>query len=323
MKTKRCKILCILLTLILVAGFLPLGQTAHADTAYPVWVGSTQVTDDTNAIRAQITTTESDKTLSRIAVTTPPNKTSYVAGEVFDPTGMVVTATYSDGTTAPVTGYTWYPDGSLNVIDLVVFVFYEEDTVSRMAIQPITVKANPVNPFVDVAEGKYYYDAVLWALGHDPQITRGTDLIHFSPDDTCTRGQVVTFLWRAAGCPEPSGSKNPFTDVKKGAYYYKAVLWAVEQGITKGTSKTTFSPDEGCTRGQVVTFLHRYEGKPKPASTTNPFTDVKEGAFYYDAVLWAASHDPQITKGTDDTHFSPNDTCTRAQIVTFLYRDMG
>ena len=196
-----------------------------------------------------------------------------------------------------------------------------DGTGTRCAKLQIQATAR-ANPFEDVAEGTYYYDAVLWAVNHNPQITNGTDETHFSPDATCTRGQVVTFLWRAAGEPEPTGDKNPFTDVKSGAYYYKAVLWALEKGITTGTSATTFSPNSGCTRGQVVTFLHRAQGTPTPGSSVNPFTDVKSGQYYYEAVLWAVNHSPQITKGTGATAFSPNQTCTRAQIVTFLYRDM-
>ena len=110
--------------------------------------------------------------------------------------------------------------------------------------------------------------------------------------------------------------------MKEGQYYYKAVLWALEKGITTGTSATTFSPNVGCTRGQVVTFLHRAQGTPTPGSSVNPFTDVKSGQYYYDAVLWAVNHSPQITNGTSATTFSPNATCTRGQIVTFLYRSM-
>ena len=179
----------------------------------------------------------------------------------------------------------------------------------------------PAMPFADVAGGAYYYDAVLWAVNHEPQITNGTDAAHFSPDRTCTRGQVVTFLWRAVGEPEPASTANPFTDVKEGQYFYKAVLWAVEQGVTKGVSPTAFGPDRGCTRGQVVTFLWRAEGQPEPAAADNPFTDVKEGQYYYKAVLWAVEQG--ITKGTGPDKFSPDATCTRGQIVTFLYRDMG
>ena len=191
----------------------------------------------------------------------------------------------------------------------------------------ISRKADPTppeldNPFIDVKKGTYYYDAVLWAVNAKPQVTSGTSYNTFSPNATCTRAQVVTFLWRAKGCPEPEmdAAASPFTDVREGSYYFKAVLWAVENKITKGTSATTFSPDQGCTRGQVVTFLHRFAGTPAPGSDANPFVDVKEGAFYYDAVLWAV--EKNVTKGTTATTFSPNDTCTRGQIVTFLYRAM-
>ena len=174
--------------------------------------------------------------------------------------------------------------------------------------------------FADVDSGQYYYEPVLWAVSHDPQITNGVNSTHFAPANTCTRAQVVTFLWRAMGKPEPESSTNPFTDVAAGQYYYKAVLWAVEQGITNGTSSTTFSPDKGCTRGQVVTFLWRTRGEPSPAGVNNPFTDVPASQYYYLPVLWAVSHTPQITNGTSATAFSPNATCTRGQIVTFLYR---
>ena len=157
-----------------------------------------------------------------------------------------------------------------------------------------------------------------WAYEHEPQITNGTSKTLFSPEKGCTRAQVVTFLWRYAGEPEPTATTCEFTDVVKGQYYYDAVLWAVEKNITNGTSKTTFDPEKTCTRAQIVTFLWRYAGEPKPASTTNPFKDVKEGAYYYNAVLWAAEND--ITNGTSKDTFDPEKTCTRAQIVTFLYR---
>ena len=175
------------------------------------------------------------------------------------------------------------------------------------------------NTFDDIKADEYYYDAVIWAVNHNPQITNGTSATEFSPNATCTRGQVVTFLWRANGCPEPKISINPFTDVKADAYYYKAVLWAIEEGITNGTSKTTFSPNEPCTRAHVVTFLWRSAGKPA-AGSANPFTDVKAGQYYTDAVLWAVSKN--ITNGTSANTFSPGSPCTRGQIVTFLYRYM-
>ena len=174
------------------------------------------------------------------------------------------------------------------------------------------------NPFTDVKAGAYYYDAVLWAAANN--VTAGTSATAFSPEVGCTRAQVVTFLWRAAGQPKPTAGSNPFGDVKNGTYYYEAVLWAVEKGITAGTSTTTFSPDDTCTRAQIVTFLWRYEGQPAPTTANNPFADVKESAYFAKAVLWAA--ESGVTSGTSATTFSPKDTCTRAQVVTFLYRDI-
>ncbi len=170
--------------------------------------------------------------------------------------------------------------------------------------------------FTDVKASQYYYDAVTWAV--DKGVTNGTSDTTFSPNANCTRGQVVTFLWRASGSPEPASSTNPFTDVKSSQYYYKAVLWAVEKGITTGMTATTFGPNASCTRAQVVTFLNRTAGTPAPASSTNPFTDVKSSQYYYKAVLWAV--EKGITTGMTATTFGPNATCTRGQIVTFLYR---
>ncbi len=169
--------------------------------------------------------------------------------------------------------------------------------------------------FKDIKAGAYYYDAVLWAVNEE--ITNGMGENSFAPDATCTRGQIVTFLWRAAGKPTPSTKRNPFEDVKAGAYYYDAVLWAVEKGITNGMDATHFSPDATCTRGQVVTFLWRAGNKPV-AGGTNSFKDVKNGAYYYDAVLWAVKN--QITNGVEAGKFAPDATCTRGQIVTFLFR---
>ncbi len=196
---------------------------------------------------------------------------------------------------------------------------YTFENVSRThTIEVIFMKANG-NPqtgvFVDVATGSYYEDAVDWAVENG--ITKGTDDTHFSPDGICTRAQAVTFLWRTAGSPASKTSTMPFTDVPVGSYYYDAVLWAVENGISKGTSDTTFSPNMTCSRAQIVTFLWRSEKSPA-AGTANPFADVKSTAYYADAVLWAVKEN--ITKGTTSTTFSPNADCTRAQIVTFLWR---
>ncbi|MGM9566355.1 S-layer homology domain-containing protein [Evtepia sp.] len=173
-----------------------------------------------------------------------------------------------------------------------------------------------LNFFVDVPAGAYYYDAVLWAAENG--ITGGVDDTHFAPDASCTRAQMVTFLWRAAGSPKVSGS-NPFSDVSADAYYYDAVLWAVEKGITSGTSATTFAPDATVTRGQTVTFLYRAAGSP--AASGSGFSDVSSDAYYADAVAWAVQQN--ITTGTGDGKFSPDADCTRAQIVTFLFRAMG
>ena len=169
-------------------------------------------------------------------------------------------------------------------------------------------------PFNDVTVRDYFYDAVKWAV--DRGITSGTSRYTFSPDAPCTRAQVVTFLWRAAGCPQPPSKSNPFTDVRADDYFYTAVLWAVENGITNGTSAKTFSPDATVTRAQVVTFLWRANGQP--AAGNSGFADVSADKYYATAVAWAVFQ--RITTGTGFGVFSPDAACTRAQIVTFLYR---
>ena len=169
-------------------------------------------------------------------------------------------------------------------------------------------------PFTDVSFRNYYYNAVKWAV--DKGITSGTSRYTFSPDVACTRAQVVTFLWRAAGSPAPMLNKNPFTDVHTSDYYYDAVLWAVQNGITNGTSAKTFSPDATVTRAQVVTFLWRANGQPTAGNSG--FVDVCSNAYYAKAVDWAFANG--ITTGMDYGAFGPDTACTRAQIVTFLYR---
>ncbi len=175
------------------------------------------------------------------------------------------------------------------------------------------VKEVEVSPFADVATDAYYYDAVKWAV--EKGVTNGVSETLFGPDQACTRAQIVTFLWRAAGSPEPK-SGSSFADVAADAYYAKAVAWAVENGITKGTSETTFHPDETCTRAQGVTFLYRALGKLAAAQAG--FTDVAVDSYYTDAVNWAAENG--VTNGISETLFGPDGSCTRAQIVTFLYR---
>lgn len=191
-----------------------------------------------------------------------------------------------------------------------------------MPASAVTVKATftktAENPFTDINDDAYYKDAVIWAVENG--ITKGISGTMFSPDAACTRAQAVTFLWRAAGSPVPKTTAMPFADVKAGSYYYDAVLWAVENGITKGTSDTTFSPDVKCTRAQIVTFLWRSQKSPAAASV-NVFNDVAADAYYADAVNWAVAKG--ITSGTSAAAFSPNADCTRGQIVTFLYRCLG
>ncbi|MDD6023793.1 MAG: S-layer homology domain-containing protein, partial [Oscillospiraceae bacterium] len=177
----------------------------------------------------------------------------------------------------------------------------------------------PTVTFTDVPSDAYYAPAVNWAVANN--ITAGTTPTTFSPNETCTRAQVAAFLWRQAGRPEPSTTKNPFTDVKTSDYFYKAVLWGAENKIIYGTDATTFSPNESCTRAQVAAFLWRAAGRPEPSTTKNPFTDVKTSDYYYKAVLWGAEN--KIIYGTEATAFSPNEGCTRAQVVAFLYRCYG
>jgi len=163
------------------------------------------------------------------------------------------------------------------------------------------------NPFVDIAEESYYYDAILWAYYAEPQVTKGVDETHFGPNKTVTRGQTVTFLWRAMGEPEPKNSNNPFEDVKADDYYFKAVLWAVEKGITQGTDATHFSPYETCSTAHIVTFLYR---------TLN----IGNDGWYEAAAKWA--EDNGLLKDINKK-VAPDENCPRADVVTFLYRTVG
>ena len=179
----------------------------------------------------------------------------------------------------------------------------------------IEVSFTRANEFIDVPTSSYFYEAVMWAV--ESGVTTGVSANRFDPNGVCTRAQAVAFLWRAVGSPEPETRAMPFADVPAGSYYYDAVLWAVENGITEGTSDTTFSPDATCSRAQIVTFLWRSEKSPA-SGTVAPFADVNSTAYYAGAVLWALRED--ITKGTTSITFSPDADCTRAQIVTFLWR---
>ena len=209
-----------------------------------------------------------------------------------------------------VTANAFYPDdGSWTEKDLQDY----GGQLDWVAVAPGIVFSDVQDPF------SYYYKPVYWAV--DNGITSGTSSTTFSPGKDCTRGQIVTFLWKAMGSPEPGSTDNPFTDVKPSDYFYKPVLWAKENGVTAGTSATTFSPGKGCTRGQIVTFLWKAMRSPGPRDTSNPFTDVKPSDYFYNPVLWAK--ESGVTSGTSATTFSPGKTCTRAQAMTFLYKALN
>ena len=244
----------------------------------------------------------------------------YTGNQVCTVCGEILEA----GSTIPATGHSW-SDWVVTTEPTEAAEGAKTSTCTRCgaARTESIPKLDPVetNPFKDVPDGKYYTDAVLWAVAHDPQITNGYSDGTFRPDQVCTRAQVVTFLWRANGCPEPESTVNPFSDVKASDYYYKAVLWASENNITTGRTSTTFDPTGECTRAHVVTFLWRAAGSPNPTSTTNPFKDVPAGKYYAKAVLWAL--ETGVTTGKTANTFNPDDECTRAHVVTFLYRDMA
>ena len=197
------------------------------------------------------------------------------------------------------------------------------NVISKQVEGTVAIKIAQTMNFADVKPTDYFYNPVKWAVNKN--ITKGTSATTFSPYKTCTRAEIVTFLWRDAGSPMPTTSRHPFTDVSysMGSDFYNAILWANQNGITAGTTTTTFSPNKTCTRAEIVTFLWRYAKKPVGYGSNNPFTDVNktDHAPYYDAILWAVSKG--ITTGSTNTTFSPNGTCTRGEAVTFLYRFEG
>ena len=248
------------------------------------------------------------KTLQSIAVTTPPDKTEYTAGETFDLAGMAVTAAYDDETAAEVTGWSVTPE-TLAENDKAVTVSYTEGDVTVTAEMPVTVKpAEKKNTFKDVFETDYFYDAVMWAYYAEPQVTNGIHADEFGPDRTVTRGQAVTFLWRAMGCPEPETAENPFEDVKENQYYYKAVLWANEKGITNGTSATRFTPNQTCSTAHIITFLYR------------TITGKANAGWYEVAEAWAGG--ARLLDGLD-IEVKPGVDCARCDVVLFLYRELA
>ena len=232
-----------------------------------------------------------------------------------DISGMTVTITPVDGLkpgTYNDTIYVYTETGATHFIYVTLTVTEKSADSDLPFWLPAAIGSNP---FSDVAGGAYYNEAVRWAVKNG--VASGTDAKHFSPDAACTRGQAVTFLWRAAGCPAPALAENPFADVKSTDYCYDAVLWAVQTGVAKGTSASTFSPDAPCTRGQIVTFLYRVAGSPSGYANSG-YTDVPETSYCAAPVAWAVAL--RVTSGTSAITFSPDALCTRAQIVTFLYR---
>lgn len=243
--------------------------------------------------------------------------TIQVVGGVYDNPGIVTGAgTYPVGTTVTVNAipnmgfgfWSWSGEGDYIITEDPSYTF----TITK---DTLLIADFFKAPFDDICGTDYYFDPVLWAA--DEGITNGTAPATFAPEDVCTRAQIVTFLHRSVGCPMPMPG-SPFIDVTGGEYYYDAVMWAYGSGITNGTSENTFSPEAGCTRAQVVTFLWRANGCPAPSAQSSHFVDLDASAYYYDAVLWAL--EKGITNGTSENTFSPEDTCTRGQIVTFLYR---
>lgn len=268
------------------------GDSSNSDPTYSITLPS-RVTGGA----VKVTPTSASER-QRVTITVKPN-----TGYELD----ILTATDSRGNTLTLTDqgdgkYTFIMPNSKVSID----VSFKAITSSTHVV--------PIN-FTDVQPSAYYYDAVVWAVENG--ITFGITDTTFGPDMVCTRAQIVSFLWRAAGSPKMNAD-NPFTDVSANDYYYDSVLWAVEQGITFGTTSTTFNPNSICTRAQAVSFLYRAQKSPV-ISGTNSFADLAPGAYYTDAVQWAV--DNSVTAGTTATTFSPEQDCTRAQIVTFLYRD--
>ena len=268
----------------------------------------------TQTVEVKINVTENTRKLTALKITASPAKTVYTEGESFDPAGMVVTAIYDDKTNEVLSTYTINSGEKLSASTKEITIEYTENGITKTVSLPITVNPILVNPFTDVKETDYFYDAVLWAYYNDPQVTNGMTDTEFSPYTTCNRGQVVTFLWRAAGKPVPTTQTNPFTDVAEGSWYRDAVLWAVEKGITNGTSATTFDPAAPCTLAHVITFLYR--AADEPGKSAAPET------WYTDAMNWAFDNGLFKNLSLSDIQ-EPMLPCPRRDIVNFLYIQLG
>ncbi|MGN0963278.1 MAG: leucine-rich repeat protein [Clostridia bacterium] len=279
-------------------------------TSATVEVTQAEATDSAavNGVLAQLTLGDTSAVTESLALP---------SAETYGGRTVPITWTTSDPSVVAEDGTVTCPVSTVGNKTVTLTATLTLNGITKTATFEVTVIAKDPSyaPFVDVSENAYYSQAVLWAVENG--ITNGTSATTFSPDLLCTRAQMVTFLWRTAGEPAAADVENPFTDVEEGTYYYEAVLWAVEKGITKGTSADEFSPDAIVTRAQAVTFLWRAADCPTVAAES-PFTDVDEDAYYAEAVLWAAENG--VTEGTDEETFSPENSCTRSQSVTFLYR---
>ena len=290
--------------------FSPSGKLAKTDKKVTV-----SYTEDgiTKTAGIEVTVNEKAAVLKSIKIEKQPAKTEYNEGEKFDKTGLKVTAEYDNGKTADVSDKVKFnptTEDALTADVKEIVVLYSEGEILRNAKLEIKVSEKKSHPFIDVPEGSYFEEAVNWAFNAKPQITDGNGKDLFMPYQNCTRGQVVTFLWRTMGCPEPTTKTNPFTDVTKDDYFYKPVLWAVEKGITDGTSATTFSPYAQCKNSHILTFIWRTLGKPGGET---------EGAQWWeDAEKWARKEG--LLKETYTDWFDINDLCPRCNVVTFLYR---
>jgi hypothetical protein len=312
--------------------------SGHEDAALTITSGVADVTLNSDALRAVASQAGTSVTVSVEPVTvsdlSPRQQEAVGSNPVFDisitsgstavhdlgggSVSVTIPYTLTDGQTAA--GLTvYYLDDSGNLTACKTSYNAASGTAAFVTthLSMYVVGYCTAAVFTDIANGAYYYDAAQWAV--EQGITLGNSATTFGPDLSCTRAQVVTFLWRANGSPLPTATENPFTDISADAYYYNAVLWAVEQGITSGSTATTFSPDAGCSRAQVVTFLWRAAGSPEASGAG--FSDVSADAYCAQAVAWAVDHG--VTSGSGNGQFSPDAICVRAQVVTFLYRTMG
>ncbi len=313
------------ITLSASAGYSPSGVSVKTSSGQTVSVSGSgssytfTMPSGSVTVTPSFTKTNTNATISvNRAITGTGTASTNASGQVSPGTQVTVTTTPGAGQRTmglSVTGATAIRTG------VNTFTFTVPSGYSTVTVTP-SFDANNNTIFADVWSSSYYSKAVSWAVNKNPQVTNGSDTYSFSPEDVCNRAQMVTFLWRAAGRPSVAGIANPFVDVsatQTPGDYYSAILWAVSQGITDGTDRTHFSPYATVTRGQAVTFLYRYEKSPA-ASTNSGFYDVSSREYYARPVSWANAKG--VTKGTSTTMFSPNDPVTRAQAVTFLYRDV-